>query len=106
LLVAAALAGCGGGTTVDKVETNVLASLGKEPPPDVQGTILDVDCPGYANTAKLESGTRLRCGAFNVDKPTHEPDEQIGALQVTVGEEGDYVFRPCTTTATGRGPKC
>ena len=106
MLVAAAVAGCGGKTTVDQVETNVLASLGKEPPPDVQGTILDVDCPEYPNTIQLESGTRLRCGAFNVDKNAHEPQEQIGELNVTVGEEDDYVFRACTATASGRGPKC
>jgi hypothetical protein len=106
LLAAAALAGCGGGTTVDQVETNVLASLTKEPPPGVQGTVLDVDCPGYGQMAELEDGTRLKCGAFNVDKPAHEPDEQIGAVAVTVGEEGDYVFRACTATASGHGPKC
>ena len=72
----------------------------------MRGTILDVDCPGYAQTAELEEGTRLRCGAFNVDKPAHAPEEQIGELRVTVGEEGDYTFRPCTATASGRGPKC
>ena len=106
MLAAAALAGCGGGTTVDQIETDVLASLTKEPPPDVRGTILDVDCPGYAQTAQLEDGTRLKCGAYNVDKPAHEPDEKIGELELTVGEEGDYTFRPCTATAPGRGPKC
>jgi hypothetical protein len=101
-----AVAGCGTATTIDKIETDVLAALTKEPPPGVQGTILDVDCPGYAQTDEPEEGKRLKCGAFNVDKPAHEPDEQIGAVDVTVGQEDDYTFRACTATASGRGPKC
>jgi len=104
--LAATVGGCGGGTTVDQVETDVLSSLTKEPPPGVQGTILDVDCPGYSQTAQLEEGTRLHCGAFNVDKAAHAPEEKIGDIQVTVGQEGDYAFRACTATASGRGPKC
>ena len=79
--------GCGGSATIDQIETDVLAALTKEPPPDVQGTVLDVDCDDYTNPEKPKEGTRLKCGTFNVDKNAHEPEEQIGEVEVTVGDE-------------------
>jgi len=84
---------------------SVLSSLNKEPPKGVQGSILDIDCPG-PSTLELKDGAHLVCGAYNVDKPAHTPDEQIGKVTLTVGQEDDFVFVPCTVTATGRGPKC
>ena len=106
MLCAVAVAGCGGDATIDQIETDVLAGLTEEPPQDVQGTVLDVDCDDYTNPEKPKEGTRLNCGAFNVDKNAHEPEEQIGEVDVTVGDESAYTFKPCTATASGRGPKC
>jgi len=105
---AVALAGCSvtSATTIDTIETDVLASLTKEPPPDVQGTILDIDCPGRAQTDEPKEGTPLECGAFNVDKLAHTPEEQIGKVMVVVGQEGDFKFEPCSAIKPARGPKC
>jgi hypothetical protein len=71
----------------------------------VQGSILDIDCPGPSTTEPKE-GARIVCGAYNVDKPAHTPDEQIGKVTLTVGQEDDFTFVPCTATTSGRGPKC
>lgn len=104
VVCAAAFAGCGQ-TTNDQIEMKVLTSLNKEPPPGVQETIFDIDCPG-PSTAVPKDGAHLVCGAYNVDKPAHTPQEQIGSVMLTVGQEGDYKFRACTATPSGRGPKC
>jgi len=105
-LCVAALAGCGGETTVDTIEADLLAAVTEQPVTGVQGTVLDVDCPPYAQTDTPKEGTRLKCGLYNVDKGDHEPDEQIGKLEVTVGQEDDYTAEACTATASSRGPKC
>ena len=97
--IALALAGCG--ETIDTIEDDVEASLGANTP------VEDVDCAGYTEEDVPEEGTRLECEAFNNDDEIHDPDEQVGEVTLTVGQEGSARFRPCkAATSQGSLPDC
>jgi hypothetical protein len=96
---ALALAGCG--DTIDTIEDDVEAKLAPTTP------VEDVDCAGYTEEDVPSEGTRLTCEAFRNDDEVHDPNDQVGEVTLTVGQDGSARFRRCKAlTAPGPGPDC